>query len=75
MNFFLFNPITSEFKELPKPDDLVHQHIERTFEFIGLGFGYDLESSDYKLVRISYSKELEDQFYSKIDVYSLSTNS
>ncbi|XP_050264028.1 F-box/kelch-repeat protein At3g23880-like [Quercus robur] len=73
---FLFNPATSEFKELPKPNYPIHELKEDTIsDFIGLGFGYEPESNDYKLVRISYSKRLENQFYSGVDVYSLSTNS
>ena len=43
---FLFNPATSEFKKLPKPDDLVDKHIEGIFALTGLGFGYDPESND-----------------------------
>jgi F-box interacting protein len=65
---FLFNPATSEFKELPKPD-------YPTEDIIGLGFGHDLESNDYKLVRFSFSEKLGDDFYSGVDVYSLSSNS
>ena len=73
--FLLFNPTTSEFKELPKLDYPVPKLNEgRDFSFIGLGFGYDLESDDYKLVSISCCKNLGDQYYSSIDVYSLSTN-
>ncbi len=40
-------------------------------ELIGLGFGYDAKSNDYKLVRISYSKMVGGKVYSKVDVYSL----
>ena len=53
---FLFNPATSEFKELPKPDYPVHELKED--KVMGLGFGYERESNDYKLVRISFSKKL-----------------
>ena len=81
---FLFNPATSELKELPKPDDLFDEFISLQFgdvdpydldELIGLGFGYDAKSNDYKLVRISYSKMVGGKVYSEVDVYSLSTNS
>ena len=81
---FLFNPATSEFKELSKPDlfdelngfqlgddDLEHD-IDVSFS---LGFGHDAKSNDYKLVRIFYSKMVGGKFYSEVDVYSLSTNS
>jgi F-box interacting protein len=73
---FLFNPTTSEFKELPKPDYPVHDMTADKIElFIGLGFGLDPKSNDFKLVRFSYSKKLGSDFYSGIDVYSLSGNS
>ncbi|GMY21186.1 F-box protein At3g07870-like [Fagus crenata] len=73
---FLFNPATSEFKELPKPDYPIHDMTEdKIVHFIGLGFGHDPKSNEYKLVRFSYSKKLGYDFYSGIDVYSLSSNS
>ena len=73
---FLFNPVTSEFKEPPKPDYLVHKLSEvEILLHIGLGFGYDRETNDYKLVRVCYSKKMKESFYSGVDVYSLRTNS
>ncbi len=71
---FLFNPATSEFKELPKPDYPIHV-TDDEIDLIGLGFGHDPKSNDYKLVRFSYSKKLRYEFYSVVDVYSLSSNS
>ena len=63
---FLFNPVISEFKELPKPDYPVHDVTNgEIFSLIGLGFCHDPGSNDYKLVRLSYSKKLGyDLFYS-----------
>ena len=40
-----------------------------------VGFGHDPETNDYKLVRYSFSKKTIEQIYSRVDVYSLSTNS
>ena len=73
---FLFNPVTSEFKEPPKPDYPVYKLSEvEILLHIGLGFGYDRETNDYKLVRVCYSKKMKESFYSGVDVYSLRTNS
>jgi len=72
---FLFNPVTSEFKEPPKPDYPVHKLSEiEILLHIGLGFDYDQETNDYKLVRVSYSKKMKESFYSGVNVYSLRTN-
>lgn len=70
---FLFNPTTKELSKLDYP--VLKLNEGRDFSFIGLGFGYDLESDDYKLVSISCCKKLGDQYYSSIDLYSLGTNS
>ncbi|XP_050290062.1 F-box/LRR-repeat/kelch-repeat protein At2g27520-like [Quercus robur] len=73
---FLFNPVTGEFKELPKPDYPVNELGEdKIVVHIGLGFGHDPKTNDYRLVRISDSKKMRDSFYSGVDVHSLSTNS
>ena len=73
---FLFNPVTSEFKEFPKPDYPVQNVTnDKIPSFVGLGFDHDPKSNDYKLVRLSYSKMLGYDFYSRVDVYSLSSNS
>ena len=76
---FLFNPATSEFKKLPKPDrfdELNSYQLGDDIDVsIGLGFGDDAKSNDYKLVRIFSSKMVGGKVYSEVDVYSLRTNS
>ncbi|KAK8664340.1 hypothetical protein V6N13_084133 [Hibiscus sabdariffa] len=72
----LWNPSTREFKILPQPPH------STSFDFLSLGFGYDSQTDDYKVVRfvVNYFEEDSDvgsmfEHNYQVDLYSLRSDS
>lgn len=64
-SYFLWNPATSEYKELPKSPDKYYMCKGGNY-----GFGYDYKTDDYKLVNFDIRKGS-----TLVVVYSLESNS
>ncbi|XP_049347355.1 uncharacterized protein LOC125811848 [Solanum verrucosum] len=63
---YLWNPLTNEFKHLPKPN------VQMGYVAVGFGFGFVPKSNDYKVVRVV---QHERKFDSHAEVYSLNRGS
>ncbi|KAK3001050.1 hypothetical protein RJ639_020459 [Escallonia herrerae] len=76
-DIFLCNPSIRDFKVLPAPSfNYPHGLFSRT---LGVGFGFDTHSSEYKVIRIAELYEDDDgdyMFHSvNVEIYDLSTDS
>ncbi|MCD7472255.1 Signal peptidase complex catalytic subunit [Datura stramonium] len=63
---YLWNPITNEFKALPKPI------VQMGFVAVAFGFGFVPSTYDYKVVRVIKHERKSD---SRVEIYSLNRNS
>ncbi|KAH0706812.1 hypothetical protein KY289_011888 [Solanum tuberosum] len=63
---YLWNPLTNEFKHLPKPN------VQMGYVAVGFGFGFAPKSNDYKVVRVV---QHERKFDLHAEVYSLNRGS
>ncbi|KAI5662039.1 hypothetical protein M9H77_21362 [Catharanthus roseus] len=69
-NIILWNPMIRKAIQLPKSGEFSSTQT--------LGFGFDPESNDYKVVRISYHRNFDHQFgfgQKEVELYNLSSNS
>ncbi|KAK8484733.1 hypothetical protein V6N11_014482 [Hibiscus sabdariffa] len=82
VNICLWNPSTREFKILPQSSNQRLPSAART-RFAGLGFGYDSQTDDYKVVRFianifeydCYGTSCYDHTTVQVELYSLKGNS
>lgn len=63
---YLWNPLTNEFKALPKPI------VQMGYVAVGFGFGFVPSTNDYKVVRVIKHERKSD---SRVEIYSLNRNS
>ncbi|KAG5547667.1 hypothetical protein RHGRI_013384 [Rhododendron griersonianum] len=69
VHYSLVNPSTREFRKLPPSPFPLHPR--KSFNVVN-GFGYDSQSDDFKVVRISHYQESADNV---VNLYALRTNS
>ncbi|XP_026411549.1 F-box protein At3g07870-like [Papaver somniferum] len=72
-NSCLWNPATTEYKEIPKsPNEFPNDNTDL------FAFGYAHATGDYKLIKVVFFEDMEENYKeenSLVDVYSLGTNS
>ncbi|CAA3030594.1 F-box kelch-repeat At3g23880-like [Olea europaea subsp. europaea] len=74
-NFFLWNPATREIKDMPKtPIRLSREFVHKPNNAL-YGFGFDLKTRDYKVVKMLWSDYKDGVGEYRVYVYTLSTNS
>ncbi|KAK1382059.1 hypothetical protein POM88_019794 [Heracleum sosnowskyi] len=67
---YLWNPATRQVKDISKYTIIIDRNLDD--HNVCFGFGFDIASSDYKVVRIVTDKR---RFISRFEVYSLNDNS